>query len=138
MSLPPESRRLLEALVAAYPRYVVSRLSHPPDGLDPALEEGRRWLGARLTELLSLPFSEQARGPLEVFQEAMIFPTRLLAEAGVATPRRDPVTAAALPGDVYDLAPASSRDLGEEVWRIHLLWGATKARAVAGGDAGVG
>ena len=43
---------------------------------------------------------------------------------------RDPGSVAALPGDVYSLAPASSRQLGEEVWTAHLTWGATKARAM--------
>ena len=39
------------------------------------------------------------------------------------------IAEAALPGDVYDLAPASTRDLGDEVWALHLAWGAAKAAA---------
>lgn len=130
MSMVPESRRLLDALVATYSGFVRSRLPATPEGIDEALAEGEVWLRSALTDLLTLPFPDQRRGPLEVFQEAMKFPTEILREAGVETPRRDPPAEAALPGDSYDLAPVSSRDLGEEIWTIHLTWGATKARAM--------
>lgn len=130
MSMVPESQRLLDALVATYSGFVRSRLPATPEGIDEALAEGEAWLRSTLTDLLTLPFPDQRRGPLEVFQEAMKFPTETLREAGVETPRRDPPAETALPGDSYDLAPASSRDLGEEIWTIHLTWGATKARAM--------
>lgn len=130
MSMVPESQHLLEALVDAYPAYVRSRLPATPEKIDDALAEGAAWLRTTLTELLTLPFAEQRRGPLEVFQEGMRFPTEALQQAGVEKSHRDPVSEAALPGDVYGLAPASSRDLGEEIWTIHLTWGATKARAL--------
>lgn len=142
-SMPEISRRLLDALVEAYPQYVRERLGgRGPAGTDAAVEQGRTWLESALGELLSRPFIEQRRGPLEVFQEAMRFPTEHLAAAGVEPVARDPVAEAAIPGDVYDLAPASSRDLGEEVWQVHLAWGAAKASVVTGsarpgsGDAG--
>lgn len=100
------------------------------DGLAGALDDGEAWLTAELADLLALPFADQGRGPLEVFQEAMRFPTAALAAAGVPTAVRDDVTANALPGDLYGLAPASSRDLGEEVWAAHLAWGVRKAAAL--------
>lgn len=132
-SMPEISRRLADALVEAYPRYVSERLGEPgPAGTDDAVERGRTWLESALAELLSQPFIEQRRGPLELFQEAMRFPTEHLAAAGVEPASRDPVAESALPGDVYDLAPASSRDLGEEVWQVHLTWGATKASVITG------
>lgn len=132
-SMPEISRRLLNALVEAYSPYVWQRLGERrPAGTEEAVEQGRAWLERTLTELLSKAFTEQRRGPLEVFQEAMRFPTAHLAAAEVETVRRDPVAESALPGDVYDLAPASSRDLGEEVWQVHLAWGATKAAAITG------
>lgn len=130
MSMVSESQRLLEALVAIYSGFVRSRLPATPEGIDDALAEGEAWLRSTLTDLLILPFADQRRGPLEVFQEAMKFPTEILRRTGVEAPRRDPAAEAALPGDAYDLAPASSRDLGEEVWAIHLTWGAAKARAL--------
>lgn len=130
--IPEVSLRLMEALVAAYPAHVRSRLPAEPAGLDEALAQGSEWLGATLADLLSRPFVDQRRGPLEVFQEAMRYPTRCLAAAGAEPVVRDPVAEEALPGDVYDLAPASTRDLGEEVWLAHLRWGAAKAAAVTG------
>lgn len=135
------------AFAAAYDPYIRSRLaerwgsSGPAPGsqaqeallresLDDALEQGRSWLEDRLGEFLETPFAEQTRGPLEIFQEAIKFPTEVLAAAGVPIPERDAVTANALPGDLYDLAPATSRDLGEEAWTAHLAWGAAKAHAM--------
>ncbi len=121
-------------LAAAFPRHVEGRLQEQglsrPDTLDDALEKGVSWLLETLDELLAAPFAEQRRGPLEVFQEAMRFPTEALAAAGIGTIARDPAAMAALPGDLYDLAPASSRELGDEVWMAHLAWGAAKARAL--------
>jgi hypothetical protein len=99
-------------------------------GMEEAIERGEAWLRAELSDLLARPFEDQTRGPLEVFQEAMRFPTEVLAAQGVPPVERDQVTSHALPGDVYDLAPASSRDLGEDVWRAHLAWGAAKAAAL--------
>lgn len=122
------ARQLIEALVAAYPDHVLTRLGHEDiPGLDEALAAGAEWLGATLEDLLSRPFREQRRGPLEVFQEAMRFPTDHLATLGRAPAERDPIAKSALPGDLYDLAPASTQDLGEEVWGRHLAWGAAKA-----------
>lgn len=125
------ARHLIDALVAAYRPYVAARLeSSGWPSVGDAISEGEKWLSATLSELLVLPFAAQARSPLEVFQEAMRFPTEALADAGVEPVVRDEVTVAALPGDVYGLAPASSQDLGEGTWRAHLEWGAAKAASV--------
>jgi hypothetical protein len=124
-----------DAFVAAYPGYVRGRVGalHPEavPGVDDAVASGARWLSDQLSVLLAAPFREQQRSPLEVFQEAMRFPTEALERAGVPAPDRDGTARRALPGDRYDLAPASSQDLGEEAWRAHLAWGAAKARALA-------
>lgn len=124
---------LATSLVSAFALYVEERLQEQnlerPLSLGDALVEGEAWLGVTLEELLALPFDQQRRGPLEVFQEAMRFPTGALSAAGVEAVGRDPGAVAALPGDVYNLAPASSRRLGDEVWMAHLAWGASKARA---------
>lgn len=131
---PVESERLQRALVGAYGAHVRRRLEGlEVEGIDEALERGERWLAGELSDLLALPFDEQRRGPLEIFQEAMWFPTECLRGAGVEPPERDPVAVAAMPGDAYDLAPASSRELGEEVWSVHLAWGAAKAIAITSG-----
>ena len=99
--------------------------------LVPALAAGSAWLDSTLGELLRQPYRAQRRGPLEVFQEAMRHPTEAIARLGIEPSPRDPVAEAVLPGDLYDLAPPSSRELGEHVWEMHLRWGAAKAAALA-------
>lgn len=125
---------LLEALVGSYEDYaraaVTARIGSEPAGLDEAVGDGRRWLQEVLERLLRLPYPQQERGPLEVFQEAMRFPTAVLRAQGHPPVRRDDLSRNALPGDIYDLAPASSRDLGEDVWSAHLAWGVAKAAAM--------
>jgi len=132
-NVDPEARGLLEAFVGAYRPYLRERLTER--GLpmvDDALTAGEQWLRVSLEALLVLPFASQRRSPLEVFQEAMRFPTDALDALGTPEPARDSVAEAALPGDRYDLAPASSQALGEAAWRAHLAWGAAKARAHTG------
>lgn len=128
------ARDLMASMLLAFPGYVEGRLQEldleRPSSFDGALAAGAAWLSANLEDLLALPLHQQRRGPLEVFQEAMRFPTDALAGAGVPVVSRDPASVAALPGDLYSLAPASSRQLGEEVWTAHLTWGATKAQAM--------
>ena len=102
-----------------------------------AIEEGRGWLRTALDELLGRPYELQDRGPLELFQEALGFPTRVLEQAGHAPVPRDLPAANALPGDLYDLAPVSSRELGEAVWLCHLAWGTAKAHAMTRRTAGI-
>jgi hypothetical protein len=125
---------LRREFVGAFAPYVVSRLRdhgiEPPPGFDSAVATAVLWLDDALADLLGRPAHEQRRSPLEVFQEALRFPTRALEDAGVAQIERDPVAEAALPGDRYDLAPASSRDLGEAAWETHIRWGAAKAEAM--------
>lgn len=130
----PAAAELASSMVAAYAPYVRDRLARlgdklPPD-LDDAIEEGRRWLETALPDLLGRPFASQDRGPLELFQEALRFPTAVLERAGHQPVPRDELVANALPGDLFDLAPASSNDLGEATWRAHLTWGAAKAAAM--------
>ncbi|MCE2530862.1 MAG: hypothetical protein J4G11_13515 [Acidimicrobiia bacterium] len=129
--MTPAAAELATSLVAAYAPYVrdkVARLGLAvPAGLDGAIEDGRSWLETALPDLLGRPFASQDRGPLELFQEALRFPTAALEQAGHQAVPRDELVANALPGDLFDLAPASSNDLGEEAWRAHLAWGVTKA-----------
>lgn len=135
--IPPVSQTLMDLLVEVYPRHVLSRLTGVEvTGLDGAVAAGQSWLASELRDLLDRPFADQRRGPLEVFQEAMRFPTERLVGAGLVPRRRDPMAMTALPGDRYDLAPASSRDLGDEVWEAHLAWGAAKAEALRRGREG--
>ena len=136
------SRVLQEALVRGFRPHVIRTVESRGWTVDPQLaasiEQGEAWLAEELEALLSQPFEQQRRGPLEVFQEAMRFPTEALAAQGIEPVERDPAAAAAIPGDRYDLAPASSAMLGEQVWQAHLAWGAAKATAMTQGGDGVG
>ncbi len=123
------------ALLDAYEPHVRARLAalglgESIRGFDEALEAGQAWLAEQLHALLTLPFASQRRGPLEIFQESMRFPTQALQNAGVPPIERDPVVANALPGDLYGLAPAASHELGDQVWQAHMAWGASKAMAM--------
>ena len=95
-----------------------------------AVAAGEAWLSAELAELAATPFVLQRRAPLELFQESMRLPTEALDALGVPKPSRSAVAAAALPGDAYGLAPASTQDLGPEAWEAHISWGAAKATAI--------
>jgi len=119
---------LAAALCAAYRPYL-AKVSATHD-IESEVAEGEAWLAAELEDLLSLPFVQQRRGPLELFQEALRFPTAGLAQLGVPAPKRSAAESTALPGDAYGLAPASSQDLGEEAWQAHIAWGAVKAGAL--------
>lgn len=124
-----ETASVLRAcLVAVYRPYVARAVGSLGAEIDvETMQRGERWLDAELTSLLVLPFAEQRRSPLEVFQESLKFVNDDLAGQGIAPPKRDSATARALPGDLYDLAPASSQALGGGVWEAHLAWGAAKA-----------
>ncbi len=130
----PEARALREALSRVYRPWLVHLFETRGWEVGPtiaaAIDEGEQWLDAQLDRLLSEPFDVQRRGPLELFQEAMRFPTAALIDLGVEPAERDPMVERAIPGDVFDLAPASSSALGEKVWHAHLTWGAAKANAM--------
>jgi hypothetical protein len=124
----PTAEALRAAFVAAYRPYVERLVADRGFAAVPeAVDAGERWLDETLGEVLSTPFRRQTRSPLEVFQEALRFPTEALIEAGAEPVSRDEVAEAALPGDVFDLAPASSQVLGDEAWHAHLQWGVAKA-----------
>ncbi len=127
------ARALHLAFVGAFPAYLKAILVERglPELDDETVSTARDWLDTQLAALLALPLPEQARSPLELFQEALAGPNARLTEMKVRPPLRDPVAVSALPGDTYGLAPASSSALGEAVFEAHLAWGVTKAAAVA-------
>ena len=134
--MSPEAARLRRALVAAFPEYVhriiAERGLSADASVEAAVQEGRDWLADALDDLLNRPAAEQDRSPLQVFRDALGFPTAALAASGAVPTDRDPVDADLLPADLYGFAPAGSQDLGEEPWRAHVEWGIAKAEAVAG------
>lgn len=128
---------LHRAFVDAFEPYVRERVAEvlgdiDVAGLDEAIASGRHRLDEELARLLAEEPAEQRSSPLQLFQAAIEVPTTVLRHAGVPPTERDPAAEAALPGDVYDLAPASSRSLGDDAWHAHVSWGIAKAEAVAG------
>jgi hypothetical protein len=128
--------RLAVALIGAFPGYLTGRLDSigvaVDAGLDEAIVTATSRLERDLTDLLSRPASAQAESPLELVRRATEPVTEALSARDVPAVERDDWDRANNPGDRYGLYPASSQDLGDGVWRLHLDWGVHKAGAVAG------
>lgn len=124
---------LHSAFVGAFRPYLKAKLAERglPELPEPVFDEAVKTLDESLRSLLELPFPQQRRSPLEILQEALAGPTETLAASGARPVLRDPVAVAALPGDTFALAPASSAELGDEAFHAHLTWGAAKAAALA-------
>lgn len=124
---------VVEAFVAAYPTFLTSRLESVAPGIDvdDGVRQGVQWLESELTQWAARTAAEQHRGPLQILQTAVAFPTAALQAAGVPALERDVSAAQALPGDLYGLAPASSREIGGDAWRAHIEWGIAKAKQIA-------
>ena len=88
------------------------------------LDRSLAWLDAAPTS--------PGESPLELVRVATEPVTAALQAAGVPPVARDAQAVELHPDDVYDLYPATSRDLGEEVWQVHMQWGIERARLVAG------
>ncbi len=81
-----------------------------------------------LRTLLETDIDVQRTNPLSILRGAVKFPTAVLAEAGVAPVVRDSFVTGAFPTDVYDLAPATWRDVDESLLVPGIEWGAWKAK----------
>ncbi|MCP5030877.1 MAG: hypothetical protein GY939_03680 [Actinomycetia bacterium] len=113
-------------------RCVVARHEGPiPARLEAAIEEAVGQavddIGPKLRQLLALDIDQQWTNPMAVIRRAVLYPTSLLIEAGVAPAERDETAVRQHPHDVYDLVPASFADLDLTVHESGLLWGAAKA-----------
>ena len=88
-------------------------------GLDSeAAVAGRRAaleVGERLRALLATDIDEQRTNPLSVLRGAVVYPTEVLKAAGVAPVARDAFVEQAFPDDIYNLSPASWRDIDESL-----------------------
>ena len=126
------SAQLRMALVAAFPGYVARRLREL--GVTVADEVMARSAGNLSESLRRLEESPHDLGesPLELVRIATEPVTAALVAAGVDPVERDGQAVELHPDDLFDLYPATSRDLGEEVWRVHMQWGLERARRVAG------
>ena len=91
------------------------------------LRDGAQNTIAELRELLELDIDDQRVGPLSVLRSAVRYPTRVLADAGVAKVDRDDFAVQSFPDDVYDLTPASFGAVDPQLNEPGLVWGAAKA-----------
>lgn len=103
------------------------------DVIDAARRAGdaaRAEVGVAVRALLARDVDDQPTGPLALLRGAVRYPTAVLAEAGVPPVARDEVDRRLHPDDVYDLGPASFRDLDPALHEPGIAWGAAKAHVV--------
>jgi hypothetical protein len=138
----PHATALADAVDVALPRWVersVTRImvawqGGPPDAavVDAARDAGRRAaeeVGAEVRALVAADIDEQWTTPLSLLRAAVRYPTRVLEDAGVPPVERDPIQERLLPGDIYDLSPASFADVDPALAEPGMVWGAAKALA---------
>jgi hypothetical protein len=135
------ARELADAIDAAIPGWVErcvdqryrASLGAPPrevtDGAKAAGEAARSAVVPRLRALLDADIDEQWTTPLAVVRDAVPYPTRVLAEAGVPPVARDRFEQERFPDDTYHLTPGTFSDLGPDVAEPAIAWGAAKAWA---------
>lgn len=141
-TLSPYAQRLLTVVVDAVPAWVDSvvrkhvRRSFGVVSEDVAAliviaaKDAQNYVSEQLTVLMNTDVDHQQTNPLQILRDAAKFPTRVLKDAGVATPVRDHFDEQINPHDVYGLGPYTWRDLGEEVHDAGIEWGAWKAATV--------
>jgi len=77
--------------------------------------------------LLSTDIDDQRIGPLQLVRDAVVWPTGVLREEGIASVHRDAMALSMFPDDIYDLTPTSFAELAPELLETGLTWGAAKA-----------
>lgn len=141
---------LAAAIVAAVPGWVEDSVGRVldawtaaggelgPEGALPAVVRERAAGAGRaaqdavadeLRRLLAGDVDAQWTTPLSMVRALVVFPTEVLAQAGVAPLERDRFHEEHFPGDPYGLTPASLGALGPDVAELALAWGAAKAAA---------
>jgi hypothetical protein len=126
-AIAPWVERSVVRLVTAY------RGEVPPDVLASARDAGRRArveVGAELRAFLALDVDRQATNPLAILRAAVRYPTAVLRDAGVPPVRRDDFKEQAFPDDVYDLVPATWKDVDPALQGPGIIWSAWKAKTV--------
>ena len=100
--------------------------------LDRADEAGQRAaaeLAEELSRLLGADVDEQWTTPVALVRHLIVYPTAVLAEAGVPPVERDRFVEQRFPDDPYGLTPASIGVLGPDVAELAMAWGLAKAAA---------
>lgn len=137
---PPQD--LVQAVAAVLPDWLVRCVERtaqrqwgacPPDLVELAHQMAPQAAAdtvGRLQALVDTDVDEQRTNPLGVLRTAVVYPTRVLAGAGVPPVRRDPFAEEAFPDDCYDLSPATWTDVDPSLHEPGLIWGAWKAKVV--------
>ncbi len=134
------SERLAAELVGAVPGWVRRRVvelhdawagSTPPEVREAAEVAGAdaaAQLADELEELFSVDLDRQRSNPLHHVRRLVVFPSAVLAGAGVGEVVRDADAERLFPDDVYDLTPGGFVDIDPELHDLGLAWGAAKAK----------
>ncbi len=115
--------RIMVAYAGAVPPVVA-------DAARQAGAEATQSVGEELGRLLALDVEQQPTNPLSILRGAVRYPTAVLRAAGVPAVHRDEFRERAFPEDVYDLSPASWREIDESLQEPGIIWGAWKAKTV--------
>ena len=135
--MEPHATALADAIVGALPGWVERCVARRLPTLGPERQAAARAAGERAADevggqvraLLAADIDDQRTTPLALLRSAVRYPTEVLQAAGVPPVDRDPVQARLLPGDPYDLSPASFADIDPALAEPGMVWGAAKARA---------
>jgi len=130
---------LADGIEAALPAWVEWSVEHllvayvgeaDPTVIAAARHEGlaaRDDIGPRVRALLEADPDEQWTNPLAIVRGAVVYPTRVLRDAGVPGVVRDSMAEQQFPEDDYDLTPTRLADLASDLHEPSLAWGAAKA-----------
>ncbi len=85
---------------------------------------------SELSALVGQDVADQRTTPLHIVRRNLAPLTRLLEDAGVPVPRRDPLRVEMSPQDYYDVEPARFDEIHPDLGAVALTWGAAKAMLI--------
>jgi hypothetical protein len=142
-ALATYASELADAVAVAVPtwvqRMVATRWEQwqggpPPAAVDDATRdaaaEAAITVVVAVRALLETDVAEQRTNPLALLRDAVVYPTRVLAAAGMPEVARDREAERLFPHDVYDLTPGSFADVDPTLHEPGLRWGAAKAHVL--------
>lgn len=137
--MDPFAEELAQAIEAALPTWVercvalrVARtdLATSLELREAAVRAGQLALaeiGPHIRSLLESDIDAQWTTPLALLRKAVLYPTRVLKEAGIPDVERDPFRVQIFPQDIYDLTPANFGAIDQSLSDPGVAWGASKA-----------